>query len=773
MGGSNKFMKLFAGNTLKIFVLLLTAVFSSQSFAGAALEEDSVAVQPDGTSFVVVQRGDEWVNWLENEQGYTVARADSGEWFFVNGFDVDGTPLLSSLPADGSAPAGISPGLRPSVNAGSRIPSPSGVDLNSMIPNPSNGAGAGSYTGPLLFILAEFGDRQGTTSEALWANMLSNNVADFYDEVSYGNVTLQPATESFGTANNGVVGWVNAGPTHPNTAGNTGAANRVITRNAMIAADPYVDYASYDTNGNGVITSDELSVIVIVAGYERSFSSSFTPNVWGHAWCLFGTTPPPTLDGVGVGGCYQSGLDGLNYAQFGEFHGTHAATMGIIVHEIGHLTFALPDLYDYDNSSQGIDYYGVMGFGSWGRASTDTHSGETPVHPSAFSKVRKGWVNAKAGIGVKNVKSAGHSGATSNNTVYRINTSNPNQYFLVENRNEDFGYDRGLNSASGFSNDICGIAIWHIDDSQTNNDNDSNRWVDLEEADNFAGFPAHTDMFYAGNKTDFNDNTTPNSKLYNNSNTGTTISQMSKCGINMTVNFGAPHQCNGKNVTIMGTVGFDNITGTSGADVISGLGGNDTINGLGGNDTICGDNGNDKLFGGDGQDWLFGANGQDIIQGQSGKDDVFGGNDDDDLKGGQGNDNIRGGEGNDKLDGGWGDDILNGNAGNDDIKGQVGADIIYGSTGNDTIDGGEDDDLVYGGSGVDIIRGADGDDLLYGGSGADTIRGSSGDDILYGQNDNDTLEGGLGDDNMYGGTGTDTCITNPADSANPNCEIVN
>lgn len=773
MGGNNDFLRLISGNAVKVLVLLSLTVLSSQAYAGAALDEDNTVVQPGGATITVVQQGDEWSNWLENEQGYTIAQAENGEWFFVNGFDVDGTPLLSSLSADNSAPAGLSPGLRPSVSAGSRIPSPANVDLNTMIPGPSNSAGAGPHSGPLLFILAEFGDRQGTTSEALWANMLSNNVADYYDDVSYGNVDLFPATESFGTANNGVVGWVNAGPTHPNTAGNTGAANRVITRNAMIAADPYVNFASYDTNNNGVLTSDELSVIVIVAGYERSYSASFTPNVWGHAWCLFGTTPPPTLDGVGVGGCYASGLDGLNYAQFGEYHGTHAATMGIIVHEIGHLTFALPDLYDYDNSSRGIDYYGVMGFGSWGRSTTDSFSGETPVHPSAFSKVRKGWVNANAGIGLRSVISAGHNAANSNNTVYRLNTSNANQYFLVENRNEDYGYDRGLNRASGSANDICGVAIWHIDDSQTNNDNDANRWVDLEEADNFQGFPAHTDMFYSGNETDFNDNTAPSSRLNNNATTGITVSQISACGLNMTVNFGAPRVCNGKVVTIMGTAGYDTIYGTAGADVIAGLTGNDEIRGLGGNDTICGDAGNDILVGGDGADWIWGAEGNDRIHGQIGNDTLLGGVGGDSIWGSQGNDEIRGGNGWDAIDGGPGDDTLYGDNGNDRLLGRAGADIIYGGQHNDTIDAGTDPDFVDGGNGNDVIEGGLGDDLLYGGSDVDVVRGWAGDDILYGQNGADTLIGGVGDDNMYGGFGIDTCTTDATDTDPAACEITN
>lgn len=79
-------------------------------------------------------------------------------------------------------------------------------------------------------------------------------------------------------------------------------------------------------------------------------------------------------------------------------------------------------------------------------------------------------------------------------------------------------------------------------------------------------------------------------------------------------------ECNGLNVTILGTNGPDILVGTARNDVIHGLGGDDTIDGGDGNDTICGGNGNDTLIGGAGNDTLIGGPGGGLLDGGTGTD---------------------------------------------------------------------------------------------------------------------------------------------------------
>ncbi len=56
------------------------------------------------------------------------------------------------------------------------------------------------------------------------------------------------------------------------------------------------------------------------------------------------------------------------------------AKLGVSAHELGHLLFGFPDLYDTDYTSAGTGNWCLMAGGSWNAG------GDTPAHPSAWCK---------------------------------------------------------------------------------------------------------------------------------------------------------------------------------------------------------------------------------------------------------------------------------------------------------------------------------------------------------------------------------------------------
>ena len=515
-------------------------------------------VQPDGSVFNGRLKGDEWNNWTETANGYSIEKDTGGYWRYISHFD-GSSPVLSGVYADENPPSGLGEHVRPFPDfIRSRSEGEGRPEAPAQAP-------VGPFTGNILFILAEFTDRAGTYTEANFATFINNNIDDFFNKASYGDVTLNPANETSGTVNNGVVGWVNVGYPHPNTGSSTGIANQQLTKDAINAANPFVNFAAYDTSpADGYVDSHELAVVVIAAGYERSYSSVYTPNVWGHKWSLW-LVGAPTVDGVIVGD-YHSGAGG--YAQFGEIHRStavnqHQATMGIMVHELGHLIFGLPDLYDTNGGSEGIGAYGVMAGGSWGKAISDPYSGMTPVLPCAWSKYDRGWVDAAIGSGTTSITAAGSATATSANTVFRATTSLSNEYFMVENRQPQ-GYDRGLERwlGSGFG----GIAIWHIDSDTIANKRGSNSintyqcypggpscatdhfGVAVEQADANWDLEKNinrgnaTDLWYSSNQTNFDSGSTPDSNLYDGSSSSAGVTNISASGTVMTADFGTCSQ---------------------------------------------------------------------------------------------------------------------------------------------------------------------------------------------------------------------------------------
>ena len=124
-----------------------------------------------------------------------------------------------------------------------------------------------------LVILVQFADQSSLgTTPSQWSSRFfgaSDSVRDYYDEVSYHKLQIDPAKESFGTVNDGVVGWLTLDRNHPN--GRSGTPEQLATvHDAVVAADPYVNFASYDTDGNGTVTADELHITVIPAGWEKA-----------------------------------------------------------------------------------------------------------------------------------------------------------------------------------------------------------------------------------------------------------------------------------------------------------------------------------------------------------------------------------------------------------------------------------------------------------------------------------------------------------------------
>jgi M6 family metalloprotease-like protein len=421
--------------------------------------------QPDGTEFEAKLFGDEWYHGYETAAGYTVLR-DGRTWEYA---ERKGEKLVpSGLVPGEDRPAGLDKHLRDETEERPH-------ETPSRSPQPAN-----TGTQRSLVILVQFADQRSLgTTPAQWNNRFfgaTESARDYYSEVSYGALDLQPAAETSGAANDGVVGWLTLPSNHPR---DNGTLHRSTVRDAIVAASPYVDFRSYDRNGNGALSPDELHVTVIPAGGEAS-STCTTPSVWGHRWTTYDLTP--TVDGVRVGG--------EGYTMFGEKHcenGTpdHMATLGIIVHELGH-DLDMPDLYDVDRSSDGgVGAWSVMAYGSW-NALPGQEAGSMPPHPDAFSKAYQGWTRPEA-VAATAPGTMLHQAATSASAVRMLDNpggydwtfqqaSGTGEYYLLENR-QRIGYDSALPG--------CGVLVWHIDETRsasTPNATDSRRLVQLEEA---------------------------------------------------------------------------------------------------------------------------------------------------------------------------------------------------------------------------------------------------------------------------------------------------
>jgi M6 family metalloprotease-like protein len=564
--------------------LLACAVLAAGRLAsgGVASPTPFELQQPNGISFMARAWGDEWNNGTETLDGFTIVRAQSGEWVYA-ARSPGGQLVPSPNPVGTIVPPGLQPRLRPTGTEQQFLPllaAPGAAPPTQQAP-PT----AGNHR--LLVIVADFTPTQSLgTTEAHWSQYFfaggstyaPTSVKNYWDTVSYGALTMLPAAESYGTANNGVV-FVTLGYAHPNPVGNTGDFNRTITKDALVAADGFVNFATFDTNADGFISTNELHVYIIVRGYETSFGGSAAScsdrgRVWAHKWSLFGAVAPPTLDTKVVGsvaGAPSVGPQQGGYMQQGEWFCqtnpaiSHEPTIGVASHELGHdLGTGLPDLYDTNaglgTASNGIGEWSVMAGGSWNGFFITGNQGTHPAFPDPWSRWLLGFITpteitSPQVVAFPQIETA----VGANRGVFQLRT-NPSgvdfvlgggaghvgtgEYFLIENR-QLTGYDADLPGA--------GLLIWHIDESAANNADEGSdppgnkRIVTLEQADGFFDLecyanPPHSSICNGGDGLDpwqsplfttFNNFTAPNSRLWNGTQSGVSITGISVSSANM------------------------------------------------------------------------------------------------------------------------------------------------------------------------------------------------------------------------------------------------
>ncbi|MBI4652006.1 M6 family metalloprotease domain-containing protein, partial [Candidatus Desantisbacteria bacterium] len=512
-------------------IIFIFSCFIKPIFA-VPIEPDKIVtlVQPDGNIIKARYFGDEWFNFAESVDGYTILLdAKTKAWVYAD-LDLPGNLKPTKFPAHYPPPPNIGRYIRPSAKKIKEIISRKKLNLHKNtktdrffkdIPDdPLISKYPVKKTGDqkMLIILADFADSMpiGTT-EKDWENMFFGNdksVKKYYNETSYGKFNLIPAEEDSGIKNNGVTDWIRLPGIHPNMGINITIYSNIIVRDAIIAADTYMDFSKFDTNHDGWIGKDELFVVVIVAGYS---SLNNHPSIWAHSATL-SIEYVPTVDRVRV--C--EGLPPLdkrqnNYVEMGEWYEKSITQIGTCAHEIGHL-LDLPDLYDMDKTSNGIGSWCLMSFGSWNKIS---EPGDTPSQLSIWGKTRLGWIDPEI-IKQNTINKKLHpiEDYQSGIKIWEDNFQN-NRYFLLEYRKKT-KYDAGLPGE--------GVLIWHINEDEFENTNDISRLVDLEEADGLSEIDNETSFGdngdpYPGSYSNnfFDNNSTPNSKDYFGNITNTSV----------------------------------------------------------------------------------------------------------------------------------------------------------------------------------------------------------------------------------------------------------
>jgi len=371
---------------------------------------------------------------------------------------------------------------------------------------PPPGATVGNYVG--LCIMIDFPDIAGTIPRQqvndycnqVGYNGFGNNgsVLDYFNDVSDGKLTYTNVVTDYYTAAQNRSYY-----TDPSIAYGTRTRELILEALNNLVGQGF-DFSSLSSDSGGFVYA--LNVF-----YAGPVVNNWSEGLWPHSWGL--ATPFQAAPGK----------------KFSDYQITNVGselTLGTFCHENGHMICDFPDLYDYGSESRGAGRYCLMAGGGSNK--------KNPAQVGAYLKNAAGWTTSITPI------TSGISGAvTAGKNDFYIYDKNGTEYFIIENRQKQ-GRDVSLTDA--------GLAIWHIDESGSNNNEQMTPAMhyecSIEQADNQFDLENNAnsgdaeDLFGAPLAVSFGDGTSPNSRWWDGSSSGLEINQISAPAPTMTFNVG-------------------------------------------------------------------------------------------------------------------------------------------------------------------------------------------------------------------------------------------
>lgn len=471
--------------------------------------------QDNGEDIELQVSGDEFYS-IREFNGYTVKYdADLGLYCYAR-HDSRGFLTSTHIPTSKNPPKYLRKHLRENANvkamkvlADESKPKRTFAGDNGLLP------GRKIHFGKVkgLTVLVEFSDYKMDSSltPAIYSKMLNSETETVNGNASSVKRYIHDMSCGHLTYENHVVGPVKLSQPRSYYIKN------LMVREALTKAiETYgIKLKDYDSQGVGVVDA----INFIYAG-----KTVYTDNLWPHQWDI----PNLVLQGVRVRP-YMLTSAGANVS---------GLTIGTFIHESMHLLCGFPDLYDYgkrdgdETESSGIGPYCMMGNGN------HNGYGRHPAPVSSYLRDLAGWTET---IELTNMNQKIEIKHGDYSKTYKFSTPFSNEYFLIENRTK-----RGWDAAAKSS----GLAIFHCDTKG------SNEWQDGTKTKHFQlallqadgqnhleqdmGEDAY-DLFSSVNGQALSYDSNPSSRLWDRSDSGLRLSDISGAGEVMSFFIGDPN----------------------------------------------------------------------------------------------------------------------------------------------------------------------------------------------------------------------------------------
>lgn len=409
---------------MKYFLSLLLLLSSALSFGVPARRVMKTIKLNDGSTKEVVLKGDEFAHYLQASDGSMYGGSES-----------EGYRLLNPIEVSRQHESRIK--QRNAVREARRSRSFAGARISNI----------GKKKG--LVILVNFSDRKMSISANEFHNFfnkegysnygMGGSVHDYFHDCSYGKFDLTFDVVGPVTVSKSINYY---GKNDSN--GDDLHVGELVGEAVRLAESESINFKDYDWDNDGEVDQ----VYIIYAGYAES-SGAPTSTIWPHEYDLYSCQ----YFGDGDGPIRHDGVIVNTYACSSELYGARGTTIdgiGTACHEFSHC-LGIPDMYDTEGSSFGMDVWDLMDYGCYG------NDGYCPIGYTSYERWTSGWltpIELKDPCDICDMPSL-----DSSPTAYIIhNEGHPDEYYLLENRQQEgwHKFDKGH-----------GLLILHVDYDQS------------------------------------------------------------------------------------------------------------------------------------------------------------------------------------------------------------------------------------------------------------------------------------------------------------------
>lgn len=422
--------------------------------------------QPDGSTFRGYVRGDEFCHFRSTESGRIIARDADGWWCYASydeagNINVSETHVSAANAAASTFSIGSGRQFYPKASERRRMFNETVARkpwMRDFLTQGGSATKSGAAAKPKhgIIILAAFKDVPFKYSREYFVNMLTKN------GYSYNGATGS-ALDYFNDQFGGLVDFrfdVSEVVTLPKDRKYYGGNNRngedknpeqMIIDACKLASENGTDFSKYDDDNDGYVDN----VFVFFAGEDEAETKN-EDCIWSHAHYIeSGAGKSLTLNGKRIDSyACTSELTpevveyGGGYAMTGKYV---LAGIGTFCHEYSH-TFGLPDLYDTDYGLSGGQAEALWRSTGLMDGGNMNNNGNTPPNYNAIDR-------ECLGLGEPVMLTDGPheiEPINTDGTYYRIDTGTPDEYFLLECR-DNKAWDRHIGGK--------GLLVYHIDKS--------------------------------------------------------------------------------------------------------------------------------------------------------------------------------------------------------------------------------------------------------------------------------------------------------------------